>query len=197
MSVQKGQKNKRRLNRICLTSCLMAALGLLSGFTALAADEEKSLSVSLQVDSSYTVTIPKAVTIYPSMDFRVDGELGGTAEGGVAAITAATNTEPGYTVRVRVKADSFNGAGGISLVSKSDSTQVLTTMLSVRNTTSDEFIALKKDNNVAAEFYGLTGTSNAKVAGGSIHFSAPDEAQQSGEYEGKMIFEISYEKEKP
>ena len=192
--MEKEQSGKRRKRRACLALCLTAALLLTGIIPVSAAGTEKGMNASFRVDGSYTVTIPKAVTIYPSTDFRLDGELAGTAEGCKATVAAVTNTEPGYAVRVRVKPECFNTAGNaIPLTNKTDSSQTVTTKLSVRNTVTDELTELSRTNNVAAEFYGLTGASNFKVDGGSLYFSAPDEAQQSGEYEGNITFEIAYE----
>lgn len=193
--MKKNQVGKQRRRRVCLALCLTATLLFTGVIPVSAAGTENGMNVSFKVDGSYTVTIPKAVTIYPSTDFRLDGELAGTAEGGKTTIAAVTNTEPGYSVRVRVKPECFNTAGNaISLKNKTDSSQTVTTKLSVRNTVTDELTELSRTNNIAAEFYGLTGASNFKVDGGSLYFSAPDEAHQSGEYEGNITFEISYEK---
>ena len=164
-----------------------------------AAAQEKSLQVSMPVESSYTVYIPQSVTIVPPMEFEVEGEPLGDMDGAKFAVTAVTNTEPGYVVKVSVNKESFNEAGtGFSLTEKTDPGLVLTTTLEVRDTGSQgKYKPLTREDNTAAVFSGKTGGDNAEVSGGSLHFTAPAEKDQaSGEYQGSLVFDISYTDEK-
>lgn len=158
----------KRMAAILLAAALCAAAALPAFAVEISEDVDYDTTLRYMVDADYLVVVPESIAL--------DQEL-------VISSTRA-NTEPGMAVKGRISNLTADGKAELSRINDTDY------KITAQAKQNDAAIA---DGAVVATFADVT----AKTDADAISFEAPEAAEgtvKAGDYEGGVIFVISYEK---